>query len=161
MRKKADKVLILNIKNGGIDDLFNELREEYHESIPRSPHITIYGPYKCLKNEIIEKTKDIINNISIEIDDIDIFEFNEQFFCVFKVKAPRLEEIWKKPDFPQKKYGFNPHITLYRGNKETAITIKKKVKSIKNIFNLSIMSNEIEIKKSIIGQRELPLDLRQ
>ena len=41
MRKKADKVLILNIKNGGIDDLFNELREEYHESIPRSPHITI------------------------------------------------------------------------------------------------------------------------
>jgi len=64
MRKKADKVLILNIKNGGIDDLFNELREEYHESIPRSPHITIYGPYKGFKNKIIEdlfkKSKKII-----------------------------------------------------------------------------------------------------
>lgn len=151
------KVLVLDINNDEINSLLEELRKDYPNSIPNSPHITIRGPKDKFNRAIIEKAEKIIQDISIKINDLDIIEYKDLYFCIFKVNAPALKRVWDKPDFPKKKFGFNPHITLYKGDKAVAEKIKKLIE-LKNKFKgLVITSKDIEVKKSIIGQRELSI----
>ena len=152
-----NNVLILNINNRKINHLFKKLREDYPNSIPKLPHITIRGPQKNFSKSIFCKTEKIIQNISIEIIGLDILEYENMSFCVFKINAPSLEKIWRKPDFPKKIFGFNPHITLYKGDKNIAEDIKKLIESEDRFNHLIITSKDIEVKKSIIGQHELSI----
>ncbi|MGN6971618.1 hypothetical protein ACTHSM_06080 [Neisseria sp. P0009.S001] len=152
-----NKILLLNIRNKEIDNLFNELRSNYHNSIPSFPHITIRGPRYKFNDSTIEKVEKVIQTISIEVVGLDIMEYKNLYFCVFKVNSPALKDIWDKPDFPIREFGFNPHITLYKGNKNIAKKIKNKIESEKRYKHLIFNSKDIEIKKSIIGQYELAI----
>ena len=152
-----NQVLVLNISNRKINFLFNKLRESYPNSIPKLPHVTIRGPQKDFKQSTINNTKDIIQKISMEIIGLDIIESNNISFCVFKINAPSLKKVWNKPDFPKKEFGYNPHITLYKGDKHTAEFIKNSIEKGNRFNNLIITSKDIEIKKSIIGQHELSI----
>ena len=152
-----NKVLLLNIRNKEIDSLFNELRSDYHNSIPSFPHITIRGPRQKFNESTIEKVEKVIQTISIEVVGLDIMEYKNLYFCVFKVNSPELKDIWDKPDFPIRKFGFKPHITLYKGNKKIAKKIKNKIESEKRYKDLIFNSKDIEVKKSIIGQYELAI----
>ncbi|WP_225757290.1 hypothetical protein [Cardiobacterium sp. Marseille-Q4385] len=145
------QVLVLDIKNDEINSLFEGLREGYSNAIPSSPHITIQGPRNKFKKSIIYKAKKIIRGISIKINDLDIIEYKNLYFCILKVNAPALEKVWDKPDFPKKIFGFNPHITLYKGDKVIAEEVKKLIKSKNKLEDLVITSKDIEVKKSIIG----------
>ncbi|UOP00074.1 hypothetical protein [Kingella potus] len=154
-----NKVLVLNINNTEINYLFDELRKNHLNAIPKFPHITIRGPQKRFNQSTINKVKMITDSISIGVSELDILEFGNIYFCIFKIKAPALKTVWDKPDFPRKKFGFNPHITLYKGDKSTAEKIKYAIETkYKNKFNnLVINSKDIEIRKSIIGQTELSI----
>ena len=149
-----NKVLVLNVRNEKINDLFDKLREYYHDLIPRFPHITIRGPQKRFSKSTISKVEKITQNISIEISGLDVLESNDVYFCVFKIEAPSLREVWHKPDFPIKEFGFNPHITLCKGDEKIVRTVQKFIIEDSNIDfnNLIIDSSDIEIKK--VGARK-------
>lgn len=151
------EVLVLKIKNTVINHLFNDLRENYHELIPRFPHVTIRGPQKRFRQATLDKVEKITQDISMEITGLDILESNNVYFCVFIIKAPSLKEVWHKPDFPVQKFGFNPHITLCKGDKFIVNEIKERIECDRNFYNLIIDSKDIEIRKSVIGQRELSI----
>lgn len=152
-----NKILTLNIKDKKIKFLLNKLRNDYPDSIPSFPHITIRGPRQNFNSSTIKKVENIIQSMSIEIVGIDIMEYKNLYFCVFKVQSPVLKDIWDKPDFPIKKFGFNPHITLYKGDKYIAERIKNKIELEERYKDLIIKSKDIEIKKSIIKQLELAI----
>ena len=78
-----NKILLLNIRNKEIDNLFNELRSNYHNSIPSFPHITIRGPRYKFNDSTIEKVEKVIQTISIEVVGLDIMEYKKFIFlCI-------------------------------------------------------------------------------
>lgn len=159
--KAINNILILNIDNAKINEIFSKLKGKYNKKTPSRPHITLRGPQKEISKEIMEKTRDVLSEINkIEIKSesaIRVFEVSDNYFCVLLINAPNLKKVWRKPDFPIYKYGFNPHITLFKGSKEEADNVKEYVENNFPLQNINILKSELEIESKKLSQ--LPLDL--
>ena len=78
-------------------------------------HITVRGPYYDeIPGKDIEKYESIVRRDPILIHGIDMFQNARENVVFIRVHSDALEEIWWKPDFPKQKYGFHPHISLYK-----------------------------------------------
>lgn len=158
-RSAINDVLMLNVSNSKIDEILNTLRHKYKYHFS-SPHITLRGPQRKISIEIIKKTEEILLNMKnkIEVDSIDIFQVGEDYFCVFRLNAPSLRKVWRKPDFPIRSYGYNPHITLFKGNKNEVYEVKDYIekKLLKN-KNINIYHDELTIESKRLLQPSLDL----
>ena len=123
---KSNILLFLELKNKNINSLLNELRTIFNGKKSNSNiHITVRGPFRNkTRNETMEKIIEDVKYDVIKIEGIDYFENDNEYVVFIKIDSPNLEKIWKKSDYPKYKHGFNPHISLYRGNnKEKAMKI--------------------------------------
>ncbi len=117
-------------------------------------HLTLQGPYKRKINEKdIEKCKRIMQNEKLEIAEAGRFSNPNEEVIYLKVNNPKLRQIWRKPDFPIKKYNFNPHISLYRGeDKEWADLLV-------DFFNkerLNLVCEDYNFQSKVMKKRLLP-----
>jgi len=83
-------------------------------------HITLRGPFKKARpKHMLESFEACLNDEPILISGVGRFYANEKCVVYLKVSSPYLKKVWYKPDYPIRKYGFNPHITLYEGFRES------------------------------------------
>ena len=109
--------LFLELLDPVINGLLFKLRRELTRGLLISGiHVTIRGPYKTkIASKTVEQVGRILNGEPILIHGIGMFENPNEYVVYIKVAGGRLTEVCRKPDFPKKTYGCNPHISLYRG----------------------------------------------
>lgn len=91
------------------------MREFGNSKTESGIHITVRGPYSGrIPKKSIAKFEDIIRRDPILIRGIDVFQNQEENVVYIRAHSDSLKKIWWKPDFPVKKFGFNPHITLHK-----------------------------------------------
>ena len=118
MKKKSKSprgFIFLQFLDAEINTFLSGLRREFGNSKTESSiHVTVRGPYSGrISGKIIAKYEDIIRHDPIRIRGIDIFQNQTGNVVYIRVHSDSLKKIWWKPDFPVKKFGFNPHITLH------------------------------------------------
>jgi hypothetical protein len=82
----------------------------------KPPHLTIRGPYKNpIPREELEKFREAMRFAVLRIGGVGRFTNPSEEVVYIRVESPQLRTIWWKPDYPISAYGYNPHISLYRG----------------------------------------------
>ena len=114
------KFIFLEILDPDIYAFINGLKSEFgmfHDNT--NIHITVRGPYKePINPEIVNKYFKKIKNDPVIIQNAGIFNNKNEFVVYFKVDSVSLRKIWWKPDYPVSVYGYNPHISVYRGKEK-------------------------------------------
>ena len=113
--KSSRSFVFLQFLDAEINTLLSGLRHEFGSSKTESSiHVTVRGPYSGrIPGKSIAKYEDIIRHDPILIGGVDIFQNQTGNVVYIRVHSDSLKKIWWKPDFPVKKFGFNPHITLH------------------------------------------------
>lgn len=109
--------LFLEIRDSEICTLLHQLRYCFNKKPSKSNiHITVRGPYKNeLKLDDTERFQKIMEGDTIRIGDVGRFDNSDTSVVFLRIASQHLGKIWWKPDYPKRKYGFNPHISLYSG----------------------------------------------
>lgn len=115
--------IILEITDPQINALFSAIwKITSGNDKPKRAHVTLRGPYKdIVPEEQILQCKKLMMYDVLRISGVGIFTNEDEYVVFIKVNSPNLRETWWKPDYPINEYGFEPHISLYRGpNKKLA-----------------------------------------
>jgi hypothetical protein len=81
-----------------------------------APHLTVQGPFGIRPTSAqIASIKRRLASDEFLIANPGIFETPAGVALYLSVRSDNLRKVWRKPDFPVEKYGFNPHLTLYEG----------------------------------------------
>lgn len=145
-RGKRDlaRFLFLEFLDPEINTLLSSLRRTFDDRESNTGiHITIRGPYyEAIRGEDIRKYEKILCREPILIHGIDMFRNPDEVVVFIRVHSVALSEVWWKPDFPKERYGFNPHISLFKSkNVELALAVlnflkKEELKLISHKFRL-------------------------
>ncbi len=124
-RKGPPRFLFLEFLDSEINGLLTGLRREFSfGDFDHQIHLTVRGPYPgSIPANDVERNQDVLDEDPLLIHGAGIFCNHETYIVYIKVSSPALKKIWWKPDFPIEKYGFNPHITLYKGYDEVLANI--------------------------------------
>ena len=136
------RFLFLEVLDPEINALLSSLRRTFDDRESSSGiHITIRGPYyEEIRGKDIKKYEQIIRRDPILIHGIDMFRNPDEIVVFIRVHSVALSEVWWKPDFPKERYGFNPHISLFKSeNVELALAVlnflkKEELKLISHNF---------------------------
>jgi hypothetical protein len=80
----------------------------------------VRGPYhRSVSKDELDKLKMMLKQDSILINGVGLFENTVEHVVYFKIVSDNLRKIWRKPDYPIKEFGFNPHISIYKGRDRT------------------------------------------
>ena len=151
----AQQILTLEVKDKKIQDLFVDLRSRFNRvgKIPSSPHVTIRGPYKTAVSS--RRSKQIMQRLSHEpklrLSGVGRFELADCHVVYLSVQGEALRKVWWKPDFPINQFGFNPHITVFQGDKESA----DRVFDALTQFSVECPIELFELRVDVIGQGAL------
>jgi 2'-5' RNA ligase len=113
----AKSFVFLEISDAEIGALIYGIRAVAMTSPAKSaPHITVRGPYSrpVSRKEILRYGR-ILSSRPVVLEGIGAFQSGDRITVYMKVQHPNLRQIWWKPDYPIKEFGFNPHLTLYEG----------------------------------------------
>ena len=154
----AQQVLTLEVKDRKIQDLFADLHSRFDRvgKVPSSPHVTIRGPYKTPVSPLrSRRVWQLLNqHLELRLSGVGRFELPDCHVVYLSVQGEWLRRVWWKPDFPINQFGFNPHITVFKGNKESADQVFEAL--IKDSVDYPIES--FELKVDVIGQAVLNFD---
>jgi hypothetical protein len=79
-------------------------------------HLTLRGPYEGqMPGGALERYRDIMRYDVIRIAGVGKFRNPEEEVLYLSVDSTHMRDVWWKPDFPIGTYGFEPHLSLYRG----------------------------------------------
>lgn len=152
----ARQVLTLEVKDKKIQDLFVDLRSRFDRvgKVPSSPHLTIRGPYKtrvsAFRSKLISQA--LSKNPQLRLSGIGRFELPDCHVVYLAVQGEVLRDVWWKPDFPIHQFGFNPHITVFKGDKESADRVYE---ALTNHCCIDQPIESFELKLDVIGQTTL------
>lgn len=109
--------VFLEILDPEINSTLFDIKQILTGKRPKRPiHLTIRGPYdQRVPQDVLEQCQKIMQYDVIRISDVGKFHNPGEEVVYFRVDSPNLREIWWKPDYPIEKYGFEPHVSLYRG----------------------------------------------
>jgi hypothetical protein len=113
----AKSFVFLRITDPEISALICGIRTIAMAVSPKSgPHITIRGPYSrpVPRTQLLRYGR-LLASHPLVLEGVDAFQANDHSTVYLKVQHPKLLQVWWKPDYPTKDFGFNPHITLYEG----------------------------------------------
>lgn len=114
----AKRFVFLEIRDPELNALIGWLREAAMGTPSRhNVHITIRGPYSSeIPEAQIARYQQVLRSDPIVFEGVGAFTAGERRVVYIKVQHPKLRQVWWKPDFPIKKFGFNPHITIFEGS---------------------------------------------
>ena len=113
----AKYFIFLEVLDPEINGFFRAIHKIVsHKDMNRAAHLTIRGPYKQMPEvKTLEKCRGALRNAVLRIGEIGRFSNPGEETVYFRVDSPNLREVWYKPDYAIKHYGFNPHFSIYRG----------------------------------------------
>lgn len=107
--------VFLEIRDPEVFVLLNGLRREFGQTVGPL-HITVRGPYyETISVKDVKSWQRTVSMSPLVIQSAGIFENPNEAVAYVKADSIDLQKIWWKPDFPIEKYGYNPHITIYKG----------------------------------------------
>ena len=114
--RRSQNFIFLQLLDAGINAFLSGLMREFGNSKTESGiHITVRGPYsRRIPNSVVAKFEDIIRHDPIFVRGVDFFQNQTENVVYIRAHSDSLRQIWWKPDFPVKEFGFNPHITLHK-----------------------------------------------
>lgn len=109
--------VFLEITDRNLNFLFAAIAQAIYGQRPAQPtHLTIRGPYAGrVPNGVVRHCRSILEQDVLRIADVGRFNNENEEVVFLRVDSPNLRRVWWKPDYPIGKFGFNPHISLYRG----------------------------------------------
>ncbi len=114
----SQQFLFLEITDLEINALFFRMKEIIYPAGIGSPlHLTMRGPYQddIIPLESIQQWEMSLRQSPIVITNVGKFTNRDEYVVYYGIQHPGLRQLWWKPDFPIEKFGFNPHITIYKG----------------------------------------------
>jgi hypothetical protein len=113
----AKSFVFLQITDPEIGALIYGIRSIAMGVAPKSgPHVTIRGPYsRPLSGAQILRYGKTLASHPVVLEGIGKFQSGDRTTVFMKVQHPKLLQVWWKPDYPIKEFGFNPHVTMYEG----------------------------------------------
>jgi hypothetical protein len=120
--------IVLEIIDPEVNALFSAIwKITMGTTNPKRAHITLRGPYKGrVPISAINTCKKRLQYDAIRLNGIGKFINGDENVVYIQVSSPNIRETWWKPDYPISEFGFEPHISLYRGeNKKLADCIYK------------------------------------
>ncbi|MEW8525174.1 MAG: hypothetical protein AB2552_19185 [Candidatus Thiodiazotropha endolucinida] len=112
--------IFLEFLDSEINALIHGLRHEFMgDAQNTNVHITVRGPYyEKIEANLIESFERQLGAEPILIHSAGMFR-NKEYVVYIKIESLNLKRIWWKPDYPIESYGFNPHITIYKGSNKS------------------------------------------
>lgn len=109
--------LFLEILDPEINALISAITEIISGEKPeKTAHLTVRGPYESpVPKKTLETCETAIKYDVLKISNIGRFTNPDEEVVYFQVESPHLRDIWYKPTFQISEFGFNPHLSLYRG----------------------------------------------
>ncbi|MCI0562446.1 MAG: 2'-5' RNA ligase family protein [Nitrososphaera sp.] len=109
--------IFLEITDPEINALIWAITEIVTGQRPTQPfHMTVRGPYEeriCMST--LKECQEAMSHDVLKISRVGRFSNPGEETVYLRIDSPNLRKIWWKPDYPIEKFGFNPHISLYRG----------------------------------------------
>jgi len=80
-------------------------------------HVTLRGPYEhdVPIDSIDEWRRALVHDVLKIGGGVGRFSNRTEEVVFLKVDSPNLRSVWWKPSYPIERFGFEPHISLYRG----------------------------------------------
>lgn len=78
-------------------------------------HLTLRGPYEEPVPGVLRATQSALKYDVLRISEPGRFANPDGEVVFLRVDSPNLRSVWWKPSFPIERFGFAPHISLYRG----------------------------------------------
>lgn len=112
--------LILEITDPEVNAFLWNVRRILTGRAGRAPiHLTLRGPYEGERPKaVMEQVRDALRHDVLRIGGhggVGRFSNPAEEVVFFRVDSPNLRSTWWKRDYPVEKFGFEPHISLYRG----------------------------------------------
>lgn len=109
--------LFLEIRDRDFNAFYYDVVRAISGRPPLKPaHLTVRGPYRSpLSASEVAKWSGAMKHAVLEIRGLGRFSNPGEEVVFLSVDSPHLRDIWWKPDYPIEEYGFNPHLSLYRG----------------------------------------------
>lgn len=119
----------------------------------KSAHLTIRGPYKSnISPTTVAKCREMMKYDVLQISQVGQFSNPGEEVVYFSVDSPNLRKIWYKPTFTIGDYGYNPHLSVYRGTDKVWATV---IASFLAKENISLLCAEFQIVSHITKQAPL------
>jgi len=82
-------------------------------------HITVRGPYRGNppRAKEFERLQEALLGLGVRLTGSGRFDTSKGHVVFMRAESSAFREIWWKPDFPQREFGFNPHLTIYETSK--------------------------------------------
>lgn len=111
------RFLLLEIVDPAVNAFLWRIREILSGKKPKGPiHLTLRGPYEDeWPKDALERARRTLRHDVLRIAGVGRFSNANDEVVFFRVDSPHLRKVWWKPSFPISRYGFEPHISLYRG----------------------------------------------
>lgn len=109
--------IFLEFLDNEICSLLNGLIQSFGKSKNKSNiHITVRGPfYHPISEKELTRYAMLLEHEPVLIQSAGMFSNEKEAVVYIKVSHKNLKKIWKKPDYPMEVFGFNPHISIYKG----------------------------------------------
>ena len=156
--KSAQQFIFLELLDPEINGLLCRLRAAFSdEKAFTNIHITVRGPYRnMISEEEIKKYRELLSDEPILIHGINMFKNPGRYVVYIGVSCERLKQIWWKPDYPAKTFGFNPHISLYVGSDQL---LAEKIQYFLKKEGLKLLCRDFRLTPYTSRQTEMfPLD---
>ncbi len=151
--KKLTTFIYLELMDPEVYAVINGLKQVFGETDRSSSiHITVRGPYnKSVKEELLDKFQMKLGDEPILINGVDLFE-NSEYVVYIKITHSNLGKIWWKPNYPIEQYGFNPHITIYKGRDKL---LARKICSFMKEEGLALLCHNFRLSTNVSKQYKL------
>jgi len=122
----AAEFMLVEFLDPTVNSFLWRAREILGSRRSRSPiHLTIRGPYSSRDNDALARTTEALRYDVFRIWGGGRFSNAGDEVAYINVDSPNLRCVWWKPDYPIERYGFFPHVSLYRGrDREFADAVK-------------------------------------
>jgi len=154
----AKSFVFLEIVDPEIRALIYGIRVVATGKPPKSgPHVTLRGPYsRPLSRSQLLRYERLLAADPLVLEGVGTFQSGDSTTVFLKVQHPKLLQIWWKPDYPVKTFGFNPHITLYEGLDTARV---QRLEAFLRREGIKLVTNEFAVTPYVSDHRDLfPVD---
>lgn len=146
--------VFLEITDRNLNFLFEAMAQSIYGKRSTQPtHLTIRGPYAGrVPQGAVQYCRELLAHDVLRIADVGRFNNADEDVVFLRVDSPNLRNVWWKPDYPIAKFGFNPHVSIYRGrDRALALALERFLLHEK----LELFCAEFRIVSAVTKQQEM------
>lgn len=146
--------VFLEITDRNLNFLFAAIAHSvYGKSSAQPTHLTIRGPYAGkVPKGVVQHCREVMALDVLRIADVGRFSNDGEEVVFLRVDSPNLRNVWWKPDYPISRFGFNPHLSIYRGKDGALAT------ALERFFlheRVELLCAEFRIVSAVTKQQEM------